>query len=552
MALATAFAAVRPAPAAVDWPAERVFPRFAAFTSLDVADLSGLSFDRKVTLTSLQGLVNRSTPRIYLLDGQQSGEGKTFWLDRIPTAKTTIADPFSLFVKYKADVAGLCVTDPAVPGTINVAATAAGILSCAVASPTLAAILTAAPYNLSTILDLRKNGFADDRAAMAWAIKEYWPRTTHRMLAGLRPGVHYPLLDYTIANKAMCVWLSPDSVLQRPLLDSIFRDMPVNGVYVGWWAGETSGVGYASRYGVATYASDWFSNASVHGGDLRGPTSLPAIKPPVASGAKCQIALILSDGDNLQEQEHLFPKRWKSPLRGTFPVSWTQAPALVDFAPAILAYYYETRTGNDAFISGPSGVGYVLPKEMDPADFRDFAAVTETYLKRSGIRSLTVWGNSPTASDGYGLNCPSVLGMANHQAGGAPSGHRWWKNGMPSVHMDPDYASFGSQIIDRIRIHMKAWDRKGPLFLAPQLNANVATLDELKIVVDHFADSTNVVFVTADQLFQSMRAANPTPNPILFDAPGGKLRLRPAVGAFPWRNGANDALGRSLLSLPLK
>jgi hypothetical protein len=445
-------------------------------------------------------------------------------------------------------VAGLCITDPAVPGTLNVAVTAAGVLGCVAASPTLAAILAAAPYDFPTLLDLRKNGFADDRAAMAWAIKEYWPRATHRMVAGMRPGVHYPLFDFIVANKALCIWLAPEVALDRPLLDTVFKDMPVNGVYLGWWAGETSGVGYASRYGVHTYASDWFSNATVHGGDLRGPASLPAVKPPVAAGNNVQIALIYSDGDNLQEQQHLFPKRWKNPLRGTFPVTWTQSPALVDFAPAMLAYYYETRTANDAFISGPSGVGYVLPREMDKARFQAFAGMTDTYLKRSGIHSLTVWGNSPNASDNYGLYLPGVLGMANHQAGGAPSGQRWWKGGMPSVHMDPDYASFGSQIIDRIQIHMKAWDRKGPLFLAPQLNANVATLDEFKIVVDHFKDSANVVFVTADQLFQAMRAVNPG-TAIQSSVPGGGLRLRPSAGIFPWRGGAEDALGRSLPTL---
>jgi hypothetical protein len=44
------------------WPAGQVLPRFADYPSLDVVDISGLSFDRKTAITVLQGLVNREAP----------------------------------------------------------------------------------------------------------------------------------------------------------------------------------------------------------------------------------------------------------------------------------------------------------------------------------------------------------------------------------------------------------------------------------------------------------------------------------------------------------
>jgi hypothetical protein len=104
-----------------------------------------------------------------------------------------------------------------------------------------------------------------------------------------------------------------------------------------------------------------------------------------------------------------------------------------------------------------------------------------------------------------------LFGLANKQGGAAPMGQRYWAGGLPSVEMDPDYASFASQILDRVDVHMKAWDRKRPLFLAPQLNANVAGLDEFKKVVDALKGNAEVTFVRADQLFQLMRAASPNP-----------------------------------------
>jgi hypothetical protein len=496
----------------ISWPTTQVLPRFAAYTALDVADISGLAFDRKVAVTVLQGLVNRSVPRIYLLDGNQSGEGKTFWIDRTNVAKTTVANYLTLFTKYRSEITGLCVYNPAVMGTVNAAVTAAGVTGCVVASPTLATTLTAAPYNIPITLDLRNLGLADNRAAFTWAKNQYWPQLTHRMVTGMSPGVHYPLFDYIVANRALCVWLDPAVSADVPLLNSIFTDMPVNGVYLGWWAGETGGVSYASSHGVMTFASDWFANATVHSGGSATLTNIPTVVAPPALANKVYIALIMSDGDNLQEQEHLFPIRWASTQRGQFPLSWTQSPALADFAPAMLNYYYATRTANDCFITGPSGVGYVLPVSMNRTHIRAFAGMTDTYLRKTGIGGGTMWGNSAWASDSFGVHT-TMLGMANHihHDPVPPVGLRYWAGGIPSLDMTPDYASLASQAVGEIGPKLTAWNRTSPLFIASQLNTNVAGLDQMRIIYDTYRTNPDVVFVRADQLFQLMRMANPTP-----------------------------------------
>ena len=130
------------------------------------------------------------------------------------------------------------------------------------------------------------------------------------------------------------------------------------------------------------------------------------------------------------------------------------------------------------------------------------------------------------------------------------------------MEMAPDYASFASQIIPELNGRIAAWDRKRPLFLAPQLNANVAGLDELKLVVDAFAGVDDVEFVRADQLFQLMRSANPGPVGLAPSAQGhGPQVIGPSsrrvsrsqtgLSIFPLPGSAfSDALGRSL-SLPV-
>ena len=53
-----AFAPVRAQ--GISWPQDQVLPHFTAAPELDVIDISGMAFDRKVAFTTLQGLINRT------------------------------------------------------------------------------------------------------------------------------------------------------------------------------------------------------------------------------------------------------------------------------------------------------------------------------------------------------------------------------------------------------------------------------------------------------------------------------------------------------------
>jgi hypothetical protein len=215
----------------------------------------------------------------------------------------------------------------------------------------------------------------------------------------------------------------------------------------------------------------------------------------------------------------------------------------------MLNYFYSTRGANDCFLTGPSGVGYVLPVSMNRAHIRAFAGMTESYLRKTGIRGATIWGNAAWASDSFGVHVPSLLGMANHthHEPAPPLGLRYWAGGLPSLDMTPDYASFGSQAIGEIGPKLAAWNKSRPLFIASQLNANVAGLEELKVVYDAYRSNPDVVFVRADQLFQLMRMANPSPIRL-----GSQAKSAPPHGLFwgspsiPWLNRRVDMRGRVL------
>ncbi|MFD0698949.1 GxGYxYP domain-containing protein [Paenibacillus sp. GCM10027628] len=168
----------------VTWPKHQELPTFAKAEHLDVADVYDAPGDIKLLLATLQGIVNREQPRIYLLENKE--EGKTTWLDDLQVPYNVQSDYWDIVKKYVNEIKGIIVYDPKVQDSINVATTLAGLKDGVVASPQLAEQLKAAPYNLKVIEDLQGK-FQDRLDAYTWQYNHLWNQTTHRMLIGLSP-----------------------------------------------------------------------------------------------------------------------------------------------------------------------------------------------------------------------------------------------------------------------------------------------------------------------------------------------------------------------------
>src|SRR5207245_3939193 len=123
-------------------------------------------------------------PRVFLLQG--GDEGKLTGLVSDTTVPQTFVRPWDLVSGYRNEIRGVVVFDPAVPATINVATTLAGLEGGVVASPGLAARLEGAPYRLTVLDDLRGR-FQSALDAYAWQFHNLWRDTTHRMLIGIPP-----------------------------------------------------------------------------------------------------------------------------------------------------------------------------------------------------------------------------------------------------------------------------------------------------------------------------------------------------------------------------
>jgi hypothetical protein len=520
----------------LSWPAGQAFPTFAPpAATLDVVNETGLSADTTTLIVTLQGLINRTQPRIWVTDG---GSTQAFWLGQIDAGTNTVSDPLSLVTKYKSEIAGIIIYDDKVADTLNLATTMAGVKGGIVSSPALSTTLTAAPYSLPVLADLRTNAFTSTVDVYKYELDNYASLTTHRLITGLELTIPDHLRDYTVATQAMMVWLDPTDATQKALLDQFLALMEPNSPYLGWWTSEGPGVQTAATHGVPVFAADWSMNLTVLGGTPRALTPPPAPPPPPLEN-KMYVAIFMSDGDNLQEDEGLIPLKWADSKRGSVPISWTVDPALVDVAPVILRYYQRTATPNDLLVSGPSGLGYTYPAAWPASLIDSYTQISGKYMASAGLDVITLWNNgadlSAAVGQSYVKNVPNLLGMTIQQDSVA----RQFVSNVPVDLLEVTYAPTEQDLENGLNSAVAAYDGSKPSFAAIQGDMNYSTIMPANFldVRNYYANNSNVVFVRADHYFQLMSRANAPPQHELF---AGDVNGDGKTDAFFYYGGNGD------------
>ena len=537
----------------LSWPVTQALPAFATPDHLDVADVEHLPGDQQLLFNSLEGIVNRGRPSIYLL--WAADEGARTWVSTLSNeygiATTDVADPWTLLTTYRQFVTGMIVYDPKVPDSINVATTLAGLKGAVVASPGLAATLAAEPYDLPILDDLRGR-FASRLDAYHWEYENLWRtgKVTHRMLIGLPPlasgsshladfgainvplepvydtglldGEPFPSLrDYVVAVGAMVVWLDPNEPAERLLLDAILAGMPADSPYLGTHPGDVVGeitiVALLSSYGVYEVAADYFNNGSVFGG-VRPALAPPSPPATPALENKIYVTFTMSDGDNIQYDQRRMRYLWDNSARGSVPINWTISPLLLDAAPAMLDHYQRTATGNDLLMAGPSGAGYAYPSSWPDETFRTFTGQTGRYMRAAGIDTLDVL-NAP---DGVRLPL-SETKARDYIEDIAPKGILFNYNFFPECRtenvivggttpvttgcvVESSSTAQGEAEFDILQQSLR-WDGASPFFIEIEFIAWNVTPADIAAVAGTL-DPSRYTLVRADQYFDLLRAAN--------------------------------------------
>lgn len=502
--------------AQIMWPSDQILPSFPATAQTqDLFYLSNSPKELRYLFSSLKGIVNMTKPRMFVYDGDAAAEGPYTWLQSLGLNWVEYSDNWQLITKYRSEIEGLIVYDPAQPHTVNLATMLAHDKKALIASPTLLAKLSAAPYNLPVLLDLR-NQFTSKLDVYQTLFDTYWPNIDHRLLIGLSPEYHQgSLREYATALGTAVIWLDPEIASERTLLKSFLGSMPAGSNYLGWWPAEGPGVEITSNYGITTIASDYVANLTVHSGMPRTINSKP-IPPKPALQNKIYVAFIISDGDNLQYVEHLMRKFWNNPDRGSVPIGWTISPAMVDAMPGALNYYYQTSTSNDNLISGPSGYGYTYPNHWpSQTALNNFVTKTEEYNRRAGIRVTTIWNGSELAIDQdvgetYAAYAPTLLGVTGQNTGGQLTIYNKNNQSLPGKAMTCNYCENEAWMKTFISEGSAGWNGDEPRFLIVQANPwQGVTPTSFKNVMTSL--NSDYIVVRPDHIFELIREANGLP-----------------------------------------
>lgn len=510
-----------PVKAQLNWPSGQLLPSFPApAQTQDLIMLRETSAGREdegksgspaemYLFASLKGIVNRKQPRIFSYEGDAFAEGKYTWLESLGLKWNEPADKWSLITKYRSELSGLIIYDPAQIHTVNLATLLAKDKKALIVSPALLSRLSSAPYNLPVLLDLRGQ-FTSKLEVYQALYDTYWPALDHRLLIGLNPDTHKAALrEYATALGAAVVWLDPAIPAESSLLNSFLSSMPAGSNFMGWWPEEGPGIERASSYGISTIASDWCSNLTVHSGTSR-KVNLKPLPPKPSLQNKIYVAFILSDGDNLQYVEHLMRKVWNNPDRGSVPMGWTLSPAMLDAMPGALNFYWQSSTANDNLISGPSGYGYVYPNSWPNQKLLDqFVSKTENYNRRAGFRVVTVWntitgGINQNVGQSFAANASSLLGLTAQNTGG---GLTIYNSSLPGMALSCNYCTGDQAMKDHIATASAGWNGTSPRFVIIQAQpwTNITPTNFKNVAASLNA---NYVVVRPDHLFQLLREAN--------------------------------------------
>ena len=511
------------------WPEDRLLPFFlppaTPVRSLDM-NTAKLSEAERVMFCTLQGIVNRTRPRILLYNHNE--EPQTTWPTAHSLRITPVApsSPYALVKMYKDEINGLVLySNDRCNHYSNLAVTIAGLDRLLPVTAEIRAKLVANGMDFPVVEDLTPLTMTNALGVYTYLYNNYWNRCNHRLLISERPTIPY-VHDIGAACGSACVWLDPRIANERSLLDKMLKDMtPGRDIVLGWFPEERSGVGEATKFGLSSVPADFFENTTVYTA-VNKPIKIPPVPKRPKLENKIYAAVYISDGDNIQYCQHAMAKIFEQSGRGKMAMNWTISPALADFSPMMLNYYYRKASANDCFVSGPSGLGYAMPYDAHNTRYyasansskliTPYTQLTQRYLEKAGLRVITIWDDvSPIQRNAYAENCPYLYGLTindwERQNGRLTA--KVQSNWLPIIPQYPCYANGVDVITNFFNRDIKNFKGAEPMFVTGQATVWDAGPDKLIALKEKLnaLSPGNVNIVRADHWFSYYNEAHHLP-----------------------------------------
>lgn len=466
------------------------------------------AYDEAVAVACFQGIINREWPALYVLS---SFNGKPrYWLDVFSRDANWLAGrpqvPISGLDALAAlagdRVKGAVIWDPAVPATLNVATTIAGVKDGVVLSPELAEQCLS-KWKLPVLDDLRDKFDGAESGSKKndpyrWAVREFLEKdlcSSHLLclfedasMARAAGNVSYVVTrDWAVQNRAFVFDLSPwgdetpkddpgqplgtDLDTYRMILSQVQKNAAgkhmteLTGFFAFWKYSNVEG--YASRHEPVptewesvyvmspyncyqnTISSDCY-NQSLHSQAPFKRLKQRRPEPMKTVEDKAYVCILMADYDSATPLYDFLPKFWEDPNRGKIPLAWGINPNLIETYPDIITHLYATATENDHFTSDASAAGYFNPNRIEAASLPLFIKHNKRFFRDTGMSIAPMvldWDQpTPEVKDAFTKFAPDgfatiVLDM-HHTGGAVPKPHVW--KGMPVLELINNTCNFSS------------------------------------------------------------------------------------------------------------
>jgi len=360
---------------------------------VDVVDLRGEDLKTRLFVLSLQGIVNRKEPRLYVLweskrvEPTASERWLEYYREKGWIKGYRIISIEEALEKYKRYLKGVVIYDSELPATINLAVSLAGVYDLVVAHPDFTPML--AKHGLEVKYDLRGK-FRDRIEVHEWQLENVFPYC-NKSLINLFPTVEgvmiyrVSIIDYVIANRACSIGLNVKR--DEALIGEYYEKMDKFAIALGYPEDavlERPWVELTSKYGLLNVLATTFSpNFSFHSKISAKRKYEQDHKFEITLDSdKIYVAFAVSDL-GLNSMQDFYYEMWLSEARGDVPIGWWLDPIVVEFCPGIVQYYYETKTPNDYFYSAHVG-GRI--RASDFPYLNDYLRRGQKYLDRCSLK----------------------------------------------------------------------------------------------------------------------------------------------------------------------
>jgi|WetSurMetagenome_2_1015567.scaffolds.fasta_scaffold53299_2 hypothetical protein len=208
------------------------------------------------------------------------------------------------------------------------------------------------------------------------------------------------IIDLLVSKKALIMSLSSIQYPDHNTKNQFLREMNPGGWVLGWFGPngdtESAHVYQASQNGLTAVCSFPQSpNFSFHSKIKPTITFNQNITSPqiMTPENKTYITFVFSDGDALWSNNNFHYGNWFCAERGQVPLGWEMSLTLLDLAPGMAQYYYETKAPMDEFVGSMSGIGYFYPNVIPSSALNLNLEKTNSYLKTLDIRALYIMLN---------------------------------------------------------------------------------------------------------------------------------------------------------------